>query len=105
MRWAVKIEITKFVDEGQPGWVECSLEDAAGQKHLFIEKVPVVTLEELDAGSFYPRAGVFACEVIERMRSENRSIVRISTASPWAIESVDGQTQFEVLSDQLEEIT
>ncbi len=97
----ISVEITRFVDDHQPGWVECILVDAQGQKHRFIEKVPVVSLEDLDAGSSYPRAGIIGCQVIERKCVDARDVVRIETEKPWGIESVDGQAWFDVLSDQL----
>ena len=97
----ISVEITRFVDDHQPGWVECNLVDAQGKKHLFIEKAPVVSLEDLDAGSSYPRVGIIGCEVIERKRVDGRDVVKIKTEKPWGIESVEGQASFDVLSDQL----
>ena len=40
---AVRVNISRYVDESFPGWVECSLVDAYGYDHVFVEKVPVVT--------------------------------------------------------------
>jgi len=100
----VEVTITRFVDDAQPGWVECLLVDARGKKHLFIEKIPVVTLEDLDAGSAYPRIGIIACELVERQRFDGREIVKVDTAKPWAVESVDCKTSFDVLSEQLVEL-
>ena len=98
---AVTVEITKFVDESQPGWVECKLVDAYGREHLFIEKVPVVCLEDLDASSIYPQPGVIACELIERISVGAAEIVKINSERPYAIESVDGNVLFDVQPDQL----
>ena len=66
-----RAEIRRYVDDDQPGWVECAFTDAHGREWLFIEKVPVVTVEFLNTASGYPRAGVIACEVI----AENDRVV------------------------------
>jgi hypothetical protein len=99
----VEVAITRFVDDDQPGWVECLLVDAEGKKHLFIEKVPVVTLEDLNPRSSYPRIGIIACQRLARKRVDDLEIVKIDTAKPWAVESIDGQASFVVLSHQLVE--
>lgn len=100
---SVKVEITRFVDDGQPGWVECKLVDAYGREHLFLEKVPVVSLEDLDGSSAYPLPGLIGCEVIERKLIDGVEIVTINSAMPWSIESVDGEEVFCVRSDQLKD--
>lgn len=100
---SVKVEITRLMDDAQPGWVECKLIDAYGREHRFVEKVPVVSLEDLDASSAYPRPGSIDCEVIERRFIDGAEIVTINSAMPWAIESVDGEEVFCVRSDQLKD--
>ena len=99
--FSLEVEITRFVEASQPGWVECVLVDVGGTKHLFVEKVPVVTLEDLDEKSDYPRVGIIACEVVERKRVGLREVATIDTTKPWGLESVDGQSSFQVWSDQL----
>ena len=99
------IEIMRFVDSHQPGFVECSITDAWGSKHLFVEKVPMVTGDALSESSSYPQRGMVACEVLRRWRDpHNREIATVDTDKPWGIESNDGQTQFEVLVSALCEI-
>jgi transposase len=34
----VSVEISRYVDDSQPGRVECGLVDALGDEHLFVEK-------------------------------------------------------------------
>lgn len=82
----------RYVDDSQPGWVECRLTDANGRGWTFVEKVPVVTDADLDGESAYPRLGLIACDIITR----DDRVVRVDTTRPWGIESVDGQTQFDV---------
>jgi hypothetical protein len=50
----VRVNISRYADESFPGWVECTLVDAYGYDHVFVEKVPVVTKAHLDSASSYP---------------------------------------------------
>jgi hypothetical protein len=89
---AMRVEIVRYVDATFPGFVECQLIDAHGRQWSFIEKVPVVTVDPLDAESGYPCPGTIACEVLE----QTSETARVSTATPWGVESVEGETEFEV---------
>src|ERR1700733_4036676 len=62
----VQVQIVPFVDDYQPGIIECQFIDAHGRLWSFIEKVPVVTELDLDGDSSYPQPGVIACEEVER---------------------------------------
>jgi hypothetical protein len=98
----VSIQITRFVDPGQPGFVECVLIDAHGKSHAFIEKVPVVTHLDLWSDSTYPVADFIACEIeAELVDSSGRALARINTERPWGMESSTGETHFVVLASQL----
>ena len=100
----IKARIERFTDTSQPGWVECTFVDAAGLSHLFEQKVPVVTLEDLDGASKYPREGVIGCEVIgTRLDGDGRELVTVDTERPWGIESKAGQIRFEVFREQIAE--
>jgi hypothetical protein len=99
---AVAIKIVRFADESQPGWVECELSDAAGRRHTFIEKIPVVSREKLWRESGYPRDGIIACEVVSTWIDEGgRPLAKIDISRPWSIESKDGVTEFVILSESL----
>lgn len=100
---SVKVEITRFIDDAQPGLVECKLVDAYGREHLFVEKVPIVSLDDLGASSSYPRPGSIGCEVVERKLIGGVEIVTINSAMPWGVESVDAEVVFCVRSDQLKD--
>jgi hypothetical protein len=93
----VRVQIVKHADDAQPGWVECQLTDASGHRWSFVEKAPLVTSLPLDASSPYPQPGVIACEIIERAGG----MARIDTSRPWGVESVEGQTRFDVREDAL----
>ena len=69
---SLRVEIVRYTDDSQPGWVECRFRDLAGGIHTFVEKVPIVTAEHLDAESLYPRPGLVACEVLSRSRDAAR---------------------------------
>lgn len=99
----ISVEITRYVDDSQPGFVECRLVDGWQREWFFEEKVPVVTVEHLDSASTYPRQGVIACRIIGRKSNGKQEIIIVDTSEPWGISSVCGKTQFEVLPGQLEE--
>ncbi len=98
---ALTVQITRFVDPYQPGWVECSFTDAHGQLHRFVEKGPVVSAEPLDETSSYPCDGVIACEVLGTLKDHGRELSRISTERPWGVESVEGKQEFIVESTKI----
>jgi hypothetical protein len=96
------VEIVRFVDDRQPGWVACELIDAEGDCHTIVDKVPVLSREDLDATSGYPRPGATRCEVLDRWRDAlGRELARITLARPDGLESTDGFSEFVVLSTQL----
>ena len=101
---AIRVDIVRFIDSFNPGFVECRLVDARGCEHIFHEKVPVVTQADIDEHSEYPQSGVIGCTVIaRRLGSDRREIVEVDTEKPWAINSTTGQMRFEVRAEQLEE--
>jgi hypothetical protein len=103
---AVKMTIMRYLsDEPQPGIVECELVDAHARRWIFVEKTAVVSAEYLDSKSGYPRPVEIAVEVVERMQdSELGEVVRIDTDRPWGIQSVGGETRFEVFPASLVEV-
>ena len=97
----VQVEIVRYVDDSQPGWVECLMMDAAGRQWSFVEKAPVVTTGYLDANSPYPLPGVIACQVIDHKRDGDRDLLTIDTTHPWGIEATTGETRFTISPEQL----
>lgn len=96
------VQIVRFVDECQPGWVECEFADAEGRQHRVTDKAPMFTVEDINKGSRYPRAGVLRCVLESHWRDESgRDLARINTARPDDIESSEGLSEFVVLSGQL----
>lgn len=102
MTSAIKVQITRFVDSGQPGFVELAFTDAMGRTHQFIEKVPVVTTDDLDASSTYPRPAAIDCMVVaEGMDDRGVSVITVDTSHPWDIASTTGESTFVVRPEQL----
>ena len=99
---SLSVEIVRYVDDHQPGWVECRFRDAAGCWYIFDEKVPIVTKVYLSRDSDYPQSGTIECEVLEVWTDgEGRSLSKIDTSRPSGIESREGLKQFVVLSELL----
>jgi hypothetical protein len=91
------IQIVRFVDSAFPGWVECELVDAEGRRHIIRDKVPIFTVEDLDADSRYPLKGAIRCQILERCKDgKGQELARVSTAKTDAIESTEGLTEFTV---------
>jgi hypothetical protein len=102
---AIKVKITRFVCEDQPGFVAFEFADANGRQWQFIEKAPIVSVEDLTRTTKYPKQGFLDVEVIgRRTNSENRDIVHVDTSKPWGVDSVEGVNKFEVLEDSLVEL-
>jgi hypothetical protein len=94
----LRVKICRYVDAAFPGWVECSMVDARGREHLFVDKVPAVTVAALDETSNFPQPGFVACVVSGRnKRDDGRQLVRIDA-------QLHGRTKFEVFAEQLCEL-
>lgn len=94
---AIKIEITKFISDDQPGFVECRFYDALNKEHIVREKVPVVAERFLDANSAYPRDGIIACEIVREWKDANgKTIFTVDTTKPWTVDTIEGVTQFDL---------
>jgi hypothetical protein len=96
------VQIERFVDEHFPGFVGCVLTDADGVRHEFIEKGPVVSMNDMRSGSVYPQPGRIACVIEDKWVDDlGRRLARVSTEKPWSVESVEGRTTFTVLEKQI----
>jgi len=101
----IRVSITRYVsDDPQPGIVECGFFDAHNRYWNFIEKVPIVSREDLHAGTTYPRAGVIACEIVGRqLNAAGESIIVVDTERVWHVHSIDNVSEFELLPSSLVE--
>jgi hypothetical protein len=103
---ALKMTITRYVsDDPQPGIVECVMVDARGRRWMFLEKTAVVSAENLNSLTQCPRPVAIAVEELDRFQdSQLGELVRVGTDRPWGIQSVEGETQFEVFPASLVEM-
>jgi uncharacterized protein YodC (DUF2158 family) len=102
---ALKILITSFIDDHQPGFVECKFFDAYGKEHIVQDKVPIVTEKDLDVNSEYPQDGVIACEILKVWHdSKGQKILTVNTSKPWGVDTIHGLTEFDVFEEQLIEL-
>lgn len=101
----MKIEILKIIDSSSyPGWVECLFVDAWGNSHIFNEKIPIVTCEDIDSNSKFPQDGFIRCKLLkERVDDNGRKIITVSTENPDHVEAINGVNEFDLLSCQLTE--
>jgi len=100
----LRVSIIRFVDEHQPGFVECEFTDANGTVHTIADKVPVISAEDLWSDSVYPQPGLVGCEVLARSEdSQGRKLARVTMAKPDGLESVKGLSEFVVLECQISE--
>jgi hypothetical protein len=96
------IEIVAFVDESFPGFVQCAFVDSEGNRHTFIEKVPVVTLENLWKDSTYPQTGTVRCGSVERLQDESgRRLARVTIDVCDSLDSYRYDASYLVLESQL----
>ena len=80
------VNIVRWLDDSFPGFVACEFTDAAGRVHTIEDKVPMVSVEELDSSCAYPRLGGLRCAVLERWPdASGGELVRIDIAhqTPW----------------------
>jgi hypothetical protein len=66
----LSVQIVRFVDGHQPGWVECEFVDAEGRCHTIVEKIPIVTERDLWLDSEYPTSGTARCEVLSDTKTK-----------------------------------
>lgn len=94
--YEIAVQIVRFVDAHQPGFVEFELADAAGFHHTIIDKV-VLFGDHIAADTKYPVPGTVRCEILSRHQDESgRELVRVNIAKPDAIESTNGLSEFTV---------
>jgi hypothetical protein len=96
------VQIVRFVDDDQPGFVECEFTDADGRPHRVIDKAPIFTTATVAADSIYPQPGAVRCRLLGVSQDrDGRRLFTISTADPFSIETAEGLTEFDVLTSQV----
>ncbi len=100
----LRVSIVRFVDEHQPGFVECEFRDAQGAVHTLADKVPIFSVENLWGDSVYPQPGFARCEILVRSEdSRGRKLASVSIAEPDGLASTTGLSEFVVLESQIYE--
>ena len=100
---ALAVEIIRLADEHFPGFVECGFVDVLGNRHTFVEKVPVVTQSNLNVRSSYPQPGHVRCEIeAQWVDNTGKHLAQVSTRRPDGVQSTAGASSFVVLSAQVE---
>jgi hypothetical protein len=98
----IKIQILKITDIHQPGFVECLLIDAWGKHHKIIEKIPVVSYDDIWLDSEFPTGGFIACKIIKEWIDTNeRRLITVSTEDLDDVETTNGVKEFDLLPHQL----
>jgi hypothetical protein len=95
---AISVQITRYIDDHFPGFVECVIVDAHGTTHTFIEKAPCLSVTSLSAKSTYPCSGELMVEICREWQDETGFLLAVVNTGK---ESSDGATEFTVLSSQL----
>jgi hypothetical protein len=99
----IRAQIIRWVSDDFPGFVECRFADTLGREWSLIEKLPVVTDADLRSSSQFPQPALVACEVVARGQDNaGRKIAEIITITPFAVESTDGTTRFQLYAEQLQ---
>lgn len=98
LKLGLKVKITEYVDDSQPGWVRCIFTDSYGVEWSVIDKVPILTDEYLDEKSDYPQNGIIGCVIVEE---KDIDIVKIDTSRPIFIDAENGEHEFYIFKNQL----
>ena len=93
----LKIIILAYIDNSNPGWIRCCFTDIHRSLHYFIEKVPVITLLELDENSTYPQDVTILCKVIDI----NGKKATVDISKPWGIEDENGEAVFAINENRI----
>jgi|JI7StandDraft_1071085.scaffolds.fasta_scaffold183278_2 oligoribonuclease (3'-5' exoribonuclease) len=89
----VEVEILGLESDDFPIWIKCKLTALDGSEHLIIEKLPVLTEQELNIENL-PAKLQIECTVL----SIEQEQVVIDLSSPHGIQSIEGVQKFVVHS-------
>lgn len=106
--WRAKVIRWIDDDPGSGGWVEARAVDAEDREWVFVDKVPIFTIEPLTASTAYPVKGFIGCEVVSA--GHETSVVRtlwsagvLAEADPKDGSAGEGEYEFQVRSSDLVE--
>jgi hypothetical protein len=90
----LRVQIVRFVDEYQPGIVECQFHDVDGEMHSIVGKLPYFTSADLWSDSEYPQPGEVECRMLG---SPAQGAVRIMLSE----ETTNGRSEVVVSESEL----
>jgi hypothetical protein len=94
------IDIVEYTQNDFPGWVRCKLIDSMGKEHYFNEKVPIVSVENINKNTTFPQKGYIRGEIIEVVNKKH-GIIAFGTLKPDGVESENGNNLFLVYESQI----
>ena len=102
----MKIKVLRITDYSfYPGFVECLVIDAWGNKHIFNEKIPIVTCKNIDKESKFPQDGFIRCEVRRQWIDDiGNKIITVCTKNPDHVETIDEINEFDLHPCQLTDL-
>jgi hypothetical protein len=93
----LEVDIIEYTQSNFPGWVLCKVIDSTGQIHYFEEKVPIVSIENINKDTILPQKGYVRGKIINR----NNGIICFSTLKPDGVETKEGVSIFYVYENQI----
>lgn len=98
----LKIKITGIANNDQPGFVFCSFRDASNQEWNFIEKIPIVSKEDLDEKSIFPLQGIIPVTIKKVWANQKgKKIITIDAFEPLGIATLEKKSLFDIPSEQI----
>jgi len=96
------IQITKYISNDFPAFIECSFKDAHNIKQKIIDKVPVLTTKDINENTEFPIDINIPITIKNKLKDlNNKQILTINIEKPLGLESTDGETCFEVFTNQI----
>jgi hypothetical protein len=94
----LRVDIVGFADESFPGFVHCDFTDANGNRQMVLEKIPVVTTEDLWTDSTCPQPGMLPCERVGCLHDDAGRALTLVSINPMG---PDYPAQFIVFESQV----
>ena len=97
----IKIMITRFVDFHQPDIIEFSFTDYKNQIHKFIDKIPIITNQELDENSEYPIEECILIDILNKEDENEEVLYSFRFKESYGLESTNGESIFKIGKEQI----
>lgn len=97
----LQVSIDKIIDFNFPVRVEFSFMDRMGIKHLFDDKLPIVSDKVISKNSDLPAAGNLRCTIVDVVDSDQGRYLVINTEIIDGVQSNKGICEFSVNENQV----